>query len=56
MIDCSGKTRLALHIPSPYELESVNIIITIIMLQVKVISILISIVHNHKGCPVDVVN
>ena len=29
-IDCSGKTRLALHVPSSHELESVHIIITII--------------------------
>ena len=31
-IDCSGKTRLALHVPSSHELESVNIIITIIII------------------------
>ena len=28
-IDCSGKTRLALHVPSSDELESVNIVIII---------------------------
>ena len=30
-IECSGKTRLALHVPSLHELESVYIIIDIIM-------------------------
>ena len=30
-IDCSGKTRLALHVPSSHELEIVNIIIIIII-------------------------
>ena len=30
-IDCSGKTRLALHVPSSHELESVNIIIIIML-------------------------
>ena len=29
-IDCSGKTRLALHLPSSHELESVNIIISVL--------------------------
>ena len=29
-IDRSGKTRLALHVPSSHELESVNIIVIII--------------------------
>ena len=28
-IDCFGKTRLALHVPSSHELESVDIIIII---------------------------
>ena len=31
-IDCSGKTRLALHVPSSHELESVHIIIIIIII------------------------
>ena len=33
--DCSGKTRLALHVPSSHELESVNIIIIIIIMTAK---------------------
>ena len=29
ILSSSGKTRLGLHVPSSYELESINIIITI---------------------------
>ena len=37
-MDCSaGKTRLALHVPSSYELESVAIIIVIIIITVFLI-------------------
>ena len=32
-IDCSGNTRLALHVPSSYELESVNIIVITTLVQ-----------------------
>ena len=38
---CSGKTRLALPIPSSHELESVNIIIIIIIIIILIIIIII---------------